>query len=443
MTSIELYGFTLDLPNGHWLTPVLQELPDYRRNLGRLAVSVERKYPGRGFIDVGANVGDTAAIVRAHSGLPILCIEGSEFYYELLKENIHQLQADVELECALVDCATVERNGCLTVQHGTAMFRTDSNGNARRHFERLDQILARHPRFQSSKILKVDTDGMEGRILQGALEWIAAARPVLYWGHDIRRDVEAEGPGLRIFECLVDAGYRTALLFDNTGEFIQTISLDARQQLADLADYLPGGKQFSAYCDICAFHDEDLDLCARIRRLELENRRPAGKTGSQPLDEARVRALVQAEFETHGSQITNAVQQTLKSYLVGEGPLSTELRALRAQSQFDRYRQQLQITDLESRVASKDAEIERLQTILRELLVEIRVERSVRNQNEEIQRQTEFDELNRRLAGALDEGVILRHQIDTSLALRTAKAFGWILRPVRRLIGGSSNGDGR
>ena len=154
MTTIE--------PHGHWF-------PHYRENLGRLAAAVERKYPGRGFIDVGANAGDNAAIVRAHSSLPILCIEGSE----------------------------LERG-------------------------RLDSILAKHPRFQASKILKIDT-------LDGALEWIATARPVLFWQHDISRDAVANGPGMRIFEGLLEVGYRSALLFDHAGEFIQTVSLDARQ----------------------------------------------------------------------------------------------------------------------------------------------------------------------------------------------------------------------
>jgi hypothetical protein len=315
-------------PHGHWF-------PHYRENLGRLAAAVERKYPGRGFIDAGANAGDNAAIVRAHSSLPILCIEGSE----------------------------LERG-------------------------RLDSILAKHPRFQASKILKIDT-------LDGALEWIATARPVLFWQHDISRDAVANGPGMRIFEGLLEVGYRSALLFDHTGEFIQTVSLDARQQLAE-------------YCDICAFHEEDLDLCSDVRQTELENRRIRGKT--------RVPAQTQASLE------------------------NTELQAPRGQTQFDRYRQQLQIMDLETRVSSKDAEIHKLHLMLRDLLVELHVERTTRNRNEELSL-AEREDLKGQLTSARGESASLRHELDTSLALRAARSLRWILAPIRRLIGGSSNGS--
>jgi FkbM family methyltransferase len=430
VTNIELDGFKLDLPNDHWLPQIRNQLPDYGENIGRLAAAVEGKYPGRGFIDVGANVGDTAAIVRAHSNLPILCIEGSEFFYELLKENIRQLKGEIELECTLVDSASAERKGSLSVEYGTASFQTDSNDSASRRFARLDSILARHPRFQSSKILKIDTDGMDGRILAGALEWISVARPVLFWEHDIGRDAAAGGPGLDIFERLLEIGYRTGVVFDNTGEFIQAVSLDARQQLADLSDYLPGGEQFYGYCDVCAFHEEDLDLCSLVRRMELERRRVRRDSGPKPLNEPLFRALVQAQFEVHGAQLDQSIRRCLKD----------ELQGINAQTHFDHFRQQLRIADLETQVSSKDAEVHRLHVMLRELLVELLVERNAKNRREQMLHEAALNELRGQLTNAREEGELMRREIDSSFALRAAKAAGWILGPLRRLLGRSSTG---
>ena len=410
MTSIELHGVKLDLPNDHWLPRMLTELPGYGENIGRLAAAVERKYRGRGFIDIGANIGYTAAIVRAHSNLPILCIEGSEFYYELLKQNARQLKAEVELECARVDSARAERQDNLRLQHRRAPLPADSNDGTSTRSARLDAILARHIRFQSSKILKIETNRTDTHILEDSLEWIGVARPVLFWGHVFRRDVAAGPPGLGIFERLLEIGYRTALVFDNTGEFIQPVSLDARQQLADLSDYPLGGEEFYGYCDVCAFHEEDLDLCSSVRRIELEDRRARKKTGSKPLNKPL------------------------------ENPLTPELQALRAQAQFDRYRQQLQITDLQTRVSSKDEEIYRLHVMLRELLVELLVERSTKNRREEMIRQAELDELKGQLTSARDEGTKLRHELESSITLRAAKSLGWILGPMRRVMGRSSSG---
>lgn len=442
MTKIQLHGYTLDLPDDHWLPQILNQLPDYGENVGRLAAVVEGKYPDRGFIDVGANVGDTAAIVRGHSKVPILCIEGSEFYYHLLKENTRQLRADVELECALLDAATIERSGNLNVEYGTAAFHEDANGGVLRRFTRLDSILERHPRFQASKTLKIDTDGMDGRILEGALDWVAAARPVLFWEHDLGRDENAGGPGLGIFERLREIGYRTALVFDNTGEFIQTVSLDARQQIAELSDYLPGGEQFYGYCDICAFHEEDRDLCIRVRDNEIENRRTRRNRHARPLNEPLFRALVESQFKNYGAQLAGTVQDTIRRVLnpKGDKSLVGELQALRAQSQFDRYRQQLRITDLETSVASRDAELHKLHAILRDLLAELLAERSTKHQIEAAKRQQELNEIHGQLTFARGETETLRHELQSSITLRAARSLHWILGPIRKLIGGSTNG---
>jgi hypothetical protein len=84
VTTIQLHHFTVLAPEGHWLGPIRRDYPDYSENIGRISGAVEKKYPNRGVIDIGANVVDTAAIVRSHSSLPILCIEGSAYYFEFL-----------------------------------------------------------------------------------------------------------------------------------------------------------------------------------------------------------------------------------------------------------------------------------------------------------------------------------------------------------------------
>jgi FkbM family methyltransferase len=400
----------LDLPDGHWLPQIRSQLPNYAENVGRLAATVESKYPGSGFIHVGANVGDTAAIVGAHSRLPVLCIEGSELYYEFLQANVRRLQADVELELALLDSSDAQTPGNPNVQFGTANFRPGSPNGAVQHFSRLNAILEKHPRFRTSKVLKIDTDGVDGRILEGALDWIAAAQPVLFWEHDIGRDADLQGPGLRIFERLFNAGYATALLFDNTGEFIQTISLDNHQQLAEISDYLPGGEQLYGYCDICAFHVQDADLCARFRAIEIENRRVRRKTGGPRLNEPLFRALVQSQFEVHSARVASAVQETIQN-LMGEASL-VELSAVRANTHLDRYRLESRIADLQGSVAAKDVEIQRLHSTLREML--------------------RSGELRGQVAA-------LRHELDSSLALQVARSLHWILSPIRRLIAGAPN----
>ncbi len=41
-------------------------------------------------MDIGANVGDTACIIKSAEDIPLVCIEGEEFTFGFLKKNIAQ-----------------------------------------------------------------------------------------------------------------------------------------------------------------------------------------------------------------------------------------------------------------------------------------------------------------------------------------------------------------
>ena len=53
--------------------------------LGRIASSVYAKYPEMVSVDVGANIGDTAAIIRSACPAPIVCVEGDELLGHVLE----------------------------------------------------------------------------------------------------------------------------------------------------------------------------------------------------------------------------------------------------------------------------------------------------------------------------------------------------------------------
>jgi FkbM family methyltransferase len=433
MRSIGLHGDGLELSDDQWLPEIGRQLRNHSENLGRLAAVVERKYPDRGLIDIGANVGDTAVIVRAHSRLPILSIEGSEAYYEILKNNFRRFDSDMELECALFESAGADAPGVLSTPTGPATFPPNRDSGTPSRFDGLDSILARHPRFHTSKVLKIDTDGMDGRILEGALEWIGSARPVLFWAHDIRRDA-AGGPGSSIFDRLLGIGYQTALVFDNAGKFIEEVPLNARQQLADLCEYLPGSAQLCRGCEICAFHQEDLDLCARFRESEVEKRRSTRPSGRKPPDGPLLQAFIEAQFETHSAHVIGAVQRAMRRFLDQVGAsMMAERKLQNAQAQLDRYRMQLRITDLETLGSSKDVEIERLHHLLREMI-------GARARDRE-DASREAEGLNAHLKSVQWERDKLRHDIDSSIALRAARSLGWLLGPIRKIIGGNSGGS--
>src|SRR5271166_5414436 len=87
LVRYRLGEMTLLLPLSHELPLYRRDLPQYSMNLGRIVAAVQAKYGNLTMIDVGANVGDSVAVVRAHADAVILCVEGEDQFFELLEVN--------------------------------------------------------------------------------------------------------------------------------------------------------------------------------------------------------------------------------------------------------------------------------------------------------------------------------------------------------------------
>ena len=218
----------LELPLSHELPFYRHDHPDYDRAIGTIAREVSGPV-----VDVGANVGDTAASIRSETDVPILCVEGDDRWFELLERNARRL-GDVELERAFVEApahARVERGA------GTARL---VEGDDELPAKPLARILDEHPRFSSPALLKLDTDGMDLAILVANLELLARIRPTLFFEYDPHLGAE---PG--IFVRLHDVGYRAADWYENTGKLAASVTLPAH--LHD--EYV--GHAGARYADVC------------------------------------------------------------------------------------------------------------------------------------------------------------------------------------------------
>jgi FkbM family methyltransferase len=221
-------GVDLELPLSHELPFYRHDHPLYDERIGVLAREL-----GGPVVDVGANVGDTAALVRAESDVPILCVEGDERFFSFLERNAARL-GDVELERAFVEAPVRGR-----VERGAGTARIVA-GRDDLPAKPLARILDEHPRFARPALLKLDTDGLDVPILLANLELLERLRPVLFFEYDPHLGAS---PG--IFEGLAEAGYRTAEWFENTGEPAGVLELPAHlhDRFVDLAG--------ARYADVC------------------------------------------------------------------------------------------------------------------------------------------------------------------------------------------------
>ena len=238
--------------------------------LGELVPLLLDRYPDATAIDIGANVGDTAALLCRERTIPVLCIEAHPRFLPYLRRNLERLPGGIEL----AECLVGARSGTVpvtsfTAHHGTAMVDgahavSDGPGIP---VKPLAQVLREHPRFLNARLLKTDTDGSDFEILQSSLDVIARTHPVLYFEYDPTLRADGASAARETIAALVRAGYRSYLVQDNFGHFLQRIDADIEERFASLDRYLFSNLFFGRqiyYYDVCAFSTADEDLCAAL-----------------------------------------------------------------------------------------------------------------------------------------------------------------------------------
>lgn len=242
-------GHPLVLPVSHDFPLDHGCFPDYGTNIARLAAFLERRFPDFSVIDVGANGGDTLALLRTRSVAPVLCIEGSPRYFPLLLYNATHLQPAEVLQCFIGEREGIIE-GNLVHDRGTA--RIADHGHHRIPIRTLVSILAEHAQFREARLLKSDTDGFEAKVLRGARDWLEEVSPVLFFEFDpyfLHRQGDAPE---QLLAFVAACGYDRFLAYEEMGDFLLSGSLADRSLVEDLCLHYTGwgGRR---YADLCVF----------------------------------------------------------------------------------------------------------------------------------------------------------------------------------------------
>lgn len=253
--------------------PLSHQLPVYRAtcaSLDQLLPNLARAHQAAGvelvFVDVGANVGDTAALV--HDVAPdarFVCIEGHARYAGLLRANIASLGIDAEVIEACCGDGTGGAWAVTDDEHGTARLARGGVDVAVPLMTTLDQVSSESARARSVTVLKIDTDGWDLRVLRGAAALIRERHPIVYleWHPALLR--EGGDDPASLFPMLASAGYTHARLYGNRG-----IPLATRRLAPDLgveSEARIDGKAVE-YLDILAWRPEHDAVIAQLMALE-------------------------------------------------------------------------------------------------------------------------------------------------------------------------------
>ena len=264
--DLSLGAYNLRLPLSHELPFYRRKFPDYAVNLGKVSYYARQKYPDLTMIDVGANIGDSVAIVRSYSEHPVLCLEGEPHFFQLLKENTRNLPA-VEIEQTFIG-ASGDQVGSIDARLGNAqVLLGPTSGPA--NICTLSEALARHPRFATAKLLKIDAEGFDCRIIAAETKLLKRNKPILFFEYYPTCSELVGQKAFPVFATLCSLGYSLILIYQNVGRYFMSLTLDQVNALEDLHRFI---SDQDGFCDVVAFHTEDLDIAANLRAAEYARR---------------------------------------------------------------------------------------------------------------------------------------------------------------------------
>ncbi len=264
--------YVIDIPGRSPLCSCYLNRPGFGLQLGRLVSEVRRKYPNLKVIDVGANVGDSACIIKSAEDVPVLCIEGDDSIFEILKRNLQSLTNTAAHKFFLG-----EKNEVLSAHfdkagwNGTIL--PDTTGSAPGiTITKLDDFIVTQPGWSDYKLLKTDAEGFDCRIIRGGRDFIRQVKPVITLEYN-RENMGAIGDnGLDTLSMLAELGYSDVVFHDNTGRLLCATKLSDFALVKDLHEYADGDKAEIYYYDITLFDQNDSDVAQTFVAAERQYR---------------------------------------------------------------------------------------------------------------------------------------------------------------------------
>ena len=246
-------GKNLAIHLSHDFPYILKEYPQYSQNLGWVISKLYTKYKDLKVIDVGANIGDSAVLIKDVADVPILCIEGNPKFLDLLRLNTKGLNQVLIADCFVGEEATkVEAISGL----GSAHLQETNSGGIQ--VKTMQEVLETNDLFKSAKLLKIDTDGFDNKIIRASKSFLVQSKAAVFFEYDPFFLAKQGENGIAIYDFLVALGYKKFLIFDNIGDFMITINHDSKNQFLDLHHYF--NKEGKRYMDILAIHEIDMDM---------------------------------------------------------------------------------------------------------------------------------------------------------------------------------------
>lgn len=265
---IRVGKFEIMINSNNPLYSLFKHYPFYSSELGRLVAATQRKYPELILIDVGANVGDTVAITRSAADIPVVCIEGDDCCFSLLEQNIKQFASVSAYKLFLGEktetIPVIQEN----LGWNTTIIPSQQGNYTNLELISLDDFLQSHSDVANYKVLKIDTEGFDTKIIRGGLNYIKAVKPIIYFEYNRDNMTKIGEDGISTLFLLEQIGYNSALFYEAAGRFVLSTSLINKNLIRQLHNYADGYNSSIYYFDVCIFHEQDDDIAASFIESE-------------------------------------------------------------------------------------------------------------------------------------------------------------------------------
>lgn len=214
-------------PFSHCLLKYQKLFPKYDKQLSKICNYVYKiNNKTINVIDIGANIGDTVLNIGVREGFYIL-VEGNDVYSQFVSKNLKKYNYSLE-RCYISDALT--SNYKVYYQDGTAHLEY-SKSDSIEHIRTLDEIVEDYKDIKID-LIKIDTDGFDFKVIRSALNVIERDHPLIYFEWDKYFLFEQQEDPLSIFPLLNDKGYDVLIIFDNYGNFFDSVEIGDYQKLS-------------------------------------------------------------------------------------------------------------------------------------------------------------------------------------------------------------------
>lgn len=245
------------MPLSHELATYYFRFPLYDSVIGRIATYIRESQGSLVYVDVGANIGDSAFCVTLGERDISLLLEPTKVYRECAATSLSRIAASVEIIDCLGGAYDADLEMATSAARGTARF-TPSRQASPRRLATIDALVGARPHLKPN-FIKIDTDGHDLACLEGAKKTIRRFHPYVLFEADIFGD-----PAYcqKMFGCLrmfSESGYENMLVYSNIGHLVWSGSIESIDSVAKLLFYqlisgvlyydvvvLPAGSHFDA-----------------------------------------------------------------------------------------------------------------------------------------------------------------------------------------------------